>query len=100
MQTIARANRRFGERMRGLIVDYVGVFRNLQRALAIYGSASGGGVKEGEMPIKDKQALVAALHEAVREATAFCEELGIDTAQIQAAEGFWPTLSPILRGFR
>ena len=40
MQTIARANRVFGDKHNGLIVDYVGVFRDLQRALAIYGSAS------------------------------------------------------------
>jgi type I restriction enzyme, R subunit len=38
MQTIARANRVFREKVNGLIVDYVGVFRNLQKALAIYGS--------------------------------------------------------------
>jgi type I restriction enzyme M protein len=35
MQTIARANRVWGEKRNGLIVDYVGVFRNLQKALAI-----------------------------------------------------------------
>ena len=39
MQTIARANRVFGDKHNGLIVDYVGVFRDLQKALAIYGSA-------------------------------------------------------------
>ena len=33
MQTIARANRVFGEKNNGLIVDYVGVFRDLQKAL-------------------------------------------------------------------
>jgi type I restriction enzyme R subunit len=32
MQTIARANRVFGEKVNGLIVDYVGIFRELQRA--------------------------------------------------------------------
>jgi type I restriction enzyme, R subunit len=40
MQTIARANRVFGDKVNGLIVDYIGVFRNLQKALAIYGSAA------------------------------------------------------------
>jgi len=45
MQTIARANRVFRDKVNGLIVDYVGVFRNLQNALAIYGSGSGGGGK-------------------------------------------------------
>src|SRR6478736_6190773 len=40
MQTIARANRVFEDKNNGLIVDYVGVFRNLEKALAIYGAAS------------------------------------------------------------
>lgn len=39
MQTIARANRVFPDKVNGLIVDYIGVFRDLQKALAIYGSA-------------------------------------------------------------
>ena len=42
MQTIARANRVFRDKVNGLIVDYVGVFRNLQRALAIYAPPDGG----------------------------------------------------------
>ncbi len=44
LSTIARANRVFGNKVNGLIVDYIGVFRDLQKALAIYGSASGGDV--------------------------------------------------------
>jgi type I restriction enzyme R subunit len=51
MQTIARANRVFRDKVNGLIVDYVGVFRDLQKALAIYGSGSGGGIKPGETQI-------------------------------------------------
>src|SRR5207248_9604130 len=41
MQTIARANRVFREKVNGLIVDYVGVLRDLQRALAIYSPGGG-----------------------------------------------------------
>ena len=33
MQTIARANRVFKSKPSGLIVDYIGVFRNLQQGL-------------------------------------------------------------------
>src|SRR2546430_6550074 len=44
MQTIARANRVFYDKVNGLIVDYAGVFRDLQKALAIYGSGSGGDI--------------------------------------------------------
>ena len=40
MQTIARANRVWKDKQNGLIVDYVGIFRNLQKALAIYGTTA------------------------------------------------------------
>ncbi|MEA3358654.1 MAG: DUF3387 domain-containing protein [Thermodesulfobacteriota bacterium] len=88
MQTIARANRVFRDKVNGLIVDYVGVFRNLQKALAIYGSGSGGGVNEGDTPVKDKAALVEQLSLAIGEATAFCVKQGIDLEVIKGAEGF------------
>jgi len=88
MQTIARANRVFGEKNNGLIVDYVGVFRNLQKALAIYGSSSGGGVKEGECPIQKKDELVEELRLAIVEAVDFCKDRGVDIDAILNAEGF------------
>ncbi len=88
MQTIARANRVFGEKNNGLIVDYVGVFRDLQRALAIYGTASDGGVQPGDLPVKDKQALLDSLDKNIQETRAFCAGLGADLAAIQASQGF------------
>ena len=78
MQTIARANRVFKEKVNGLIVDYIGVFRNLQDALAIYGSASGGGVEDGDTPVNPKTVLVQELREAIAEAQDFCQQKGID----------------------
>jgi type I restriction enzyme, R subunit len=85
MQTIARANRVAPGKAAGLIVDYVGIFRNLQKALAIYAQQRGG---ETELPIKDKMALLDALADALKEARAFCAEHGIDLGAIRAAEGF------------
>jgi type I restriction enzyme R subunit len=73
MQTIARANRRAPGKEAGLIVDYIGVFQNLQKALAIYGSRGG-----GEMPARDKSALVEKLNDVLGEAVAFCEQVGVD----------------------
>ncbi len=87
MQTIARANRVFGEKVNGLIVDYVGVFRSLQKALAIYGSAPGGGWAEGEMPAQDKAALVAQVRRATGEVESFCTARGIDVPAMLAARG-------------
>ena len=88
MQTIARANRVFKDKVNGLIVDYVGVFRNLQRALAIYGSGSGGGVKPGEEPVKEKAELVAMLRSAIAQAVQFLKEVGVEVDSIIAAKGF------------
>ena len=88
MQTIARANRVFKDKVNGLIVDYIGVFRELQRALAIYGSAYGGGTQPGEMPVETKQALVRQLQENIQEGRDFLADLGVNLDQMHQAEGF------------
>ena len=88
MQAIARANRVFGDKVNGLIVDYIGVFRDLQRALAIYGSGAGGGIEPGETPVKPKSQLVEQLRAAVDEAKAFCTDRGIHLGAPQTAQGF------------
>ena len=88
MQTIARANRVFKDKNNGLIVDYVGVFRNLQKALAIYGTASGGGTGAGECPVQKKDELVEELRIAIAEALDFCEERGVNIDAILNADGF------------
>jgi type I restriction enzyme, R subunit len=84
MQTIARANRVYPGKEAGLIVDYAGVFRKLEQALAIYGGASSG----GEKPVEDKSELVAALWQAIEETTAYCTENGANLAAIKEGEGF------------
>jgi len=86
MQTIARANRVFGQKNNGLIVDYIGVFKNLKKALAIYGSASGGGIEEGDVPVKPKAALIEQLRTAIAEAIDFCAAKAIDLAKFQTAQ--------------
>jgi len=88
MQTIARANRVFPGKSNGLIVDYIGVFRNLEQALSIYGPASGGGIREGDRPILDKGALVEELRNIIIEADKYCTELGINTEEILKSSGF------------
>jgi len=88
MQTIARANRVWGEKLNGLIVDYIGVFRDLQRALAIYGTGSGGGIKEGDMPVATKQELIETLDELITDVKSFLLELDVDLDSIEKAEGF------------
>jgi len=80
MQTIARANRQAAGKQAGVIVDYVGVFANLQRALAVYASPHG-----SEAPIQDMAALVAALETALVEAEGAAAAAGADLAAILAA---------------
>ncbi|WP_234009060.1 type I restriction endonuclease subunit R [Deinococcus sp. NW-56] len=87
MQTIARANRVWEEKVSGLIVDYVGVFRNLQRALSIYGAGNGSGVGTGETPVKNKDELLAALRAAIGEAEAIVTAHGVAPEAIIAASG-------------
>lgn len=87
MQTIARANRVFGAKVNGLIVDYAGIFHDLQKALAIYGTGPGGQMEEGEEPVGDKAELVEALREAIATADGFCAERGVEVGPIIAAEG-------------
>ena len=82
MQTIARANRVFREKVNGLIVDYVGVFRDLQKALAIY---AGGGVG-GQTPVQEKKELIELLKKAIVEMTEFCRGCGVKVERILQTE--------------
>ncbi|MBN1998492.1 type I restriction endonuclease subunit R, partial [candidate division KSB1 bacterium] len=84
MQTIARANRVFPGKVSGLIVDYAGVFRNLEKALAIYGAGDSGEQK----PVEEKSALVAALIHALDETVTLCRDCGINLEAIRSADGF------------
>ena len=87
MQTIARANRVAPGKASGLIVDYVGIFRALQSALATYARPTAGGATEGG-PILDKAKLVAALQSALNEAAGFAQLRGVTLETIAAAQGF------------
>ena len=83
MQTIARANRVFGDKNNGLIVDYIGVFRDLEKALAIYAV---GADAEGKKPIADKSKLVEKFREAITDISEFCTGIGVNLARIDTSE--------------
>jgi type I restriction enzyme, R subunit len=82
MQTVARANRVFPGKYRGLIVDYANVFASLEKALAIYGAG-----KDGKTPVRDKQQLVEGLRDAIEAATEFCIKRGVDLAAMESIPG-------------
>ncbi|MEZ5376965.1 MAG: HsdR family type I site-specific deoxyribonuclease [Acidimicrobiales bacterium] len=85
MQTIARANRVFPDKEAGLIVDYIGVFRNLEKALAIYGVDREGAVGS---PIQPTDDLRSQLAKALAEVEAYLDENDVDLADLGAARGF------------
>jgi type I restriction enzyme R subunit len=83
MQTIARANRVFPGKNNGLIVDYIGVFRNLQKALSVYAIGPDG---EKDMPIIPKEKLVEELEKALEEGKEFTEKYRVGIQEIIDSE--------------
>lgn len=88
MQTIARANRVFQGKQAGEIVDYIGVFRNLQEALVLYGSGSGGGVEPGDLPVEAKEAQAEDLAEMLSEIDGYVTIHGVDLRTGIGVAGF------------
>lgn len=83
MQAIARANRVAEGKKNGLIVDYIGVFRNIQRALALYASTT----KEDDEIIKSRDELVAELKVRLAKAKVFLLKENVDLAVLTGAPG-------------
>ena len=81
MQTIARANRVFSDKPNGLIVDYVGIFRNLQKALAIYNP---GGAKV-DYPVRSKEELLNEFEDVIRKIEEICNKESIIVNDIISA---------------
>lgn len=82
MQTIARANRLSEGKESGLIVDYIGIFRNLEKALAIYGAVSKEDEKKKDHPAQSKDELVFQLENYIGELNTFLEGFGINGVSI------------------
>src|SRR6266581_3157899 len=86
MQTIARANRVFPDKDNGLVVDYAGVFRDLERALAVYGAGHPGSSIQFE--VRYKSELIDDLGDSVRDAVELCERYDVDLDALADATGF------------
>ena len=82
MQAIARANRTYPGKPCGIIVDYVNVFKYMQKALTEYASGDDG----TDFPAKDIDQLIVLIDQTVDEADEFLLGLGIDIGAIVAEE--------------
>jgi len=74
MQAIARANRVYPNKPCGIIVDYVNVFKYMQKALGQYASGSDG----GEFPAKDISRLVDLIDQTIDVTNEFLCDIGIN----------------------
>lgn len=82
MQAIARANRVYPGKTCGIIVDYVNVFKYMQKALSEYAETDG---KEG-YPAKDIEQLITNIERSISDTEAFLLKIGIKTEDIIAEE--------------
>jgi type I restriction enzyme R subunit len=74
MQTIARANRVYPDKKNGIIVDYIGVFKNIKRALALY-AATG---DNDDAIIRDKKELLNNLKTLIARVKELTQQRQID----------------------
>src|SRR5262249_9188192 len=84
MQTIARTNRVYVGKESGIVVDYIGVFRDLRRALAIYSK----GVDKRDTPVQPKRVQIEGLEKLIDEACGFARGCGVDVLGVREGEGF------------
>ena len=93
MQTIARANRVYDdEKENGLIVDYGNVYKQLEKAYAIYGEGGSDNANKNknnedttERPFELLEDLAAELNENIRATKGYLKELGFDLEDLSAA---------------
>lgn len=74
MQTIARANRVSEGKSNGLIIDYIGIVKELRKALAEYTANVGG--DDGADPTIDKDELIQRILETIDKTEEFLTEKG------------------------
>lgn len=83
MQTIARANRVAEGKTNGLIVDYIGVFKNVQKALAIYAATN----TDDDEVIRSKDELLDDLKVLVSKVNEFLNKEKLDLSILLQAPG-------------
>lgn len=82
MQAIARANRVYPGKPCGIIIDYVNVFKYMQKALTDYATGDDG----KEFPAKNIDQLVVYIEQTINEADQFLNRMGIYLSRITGDE--------------
>lgn len=87
MQTIARANRVYEGKNNGLIVDYIGVLKNLREALSKYGKGGGeGGNTNSGTPAKTDDELISELSDVIKQTKKHLKSLNYNLSELVKCE--------------
>ena len=95
MQAIARANRVYPNKPCGIIVDYVNVFKYMQKALGQYASGGDG----AEFPAKDIAKLIELIDQTISETDNFFTSIGIVLDDIIAESDTFEKLEELRQAY-
>ena len=95
MQAIARANRVYPDKPCGIIVDYVNVFKYMQKALSQYATGDDG----QEFPAKDIDRLLELIDQTIAETDLFLKSLSVDLDAIIAGEDTFDKMEELRKAY-
>ena len=95
MQAIARANRVYPGKSCGIIVDYVNVFKYMQKALGQYAAGGDG----NDFPANDINKLIELIDETIAETDGFLKRIGIDLDAILAESETFEKLEELRQAY-
>lgn len=95
MQAIARANRVYPEKPCGIIVDYVNVFKYMQKALSQYATGDDG----DDFPAKDIDRLIELIDETIEETDSFLKDIFVDLDAILSGEDTFDKMEELRKAY-
>lgn len=95
MQAIARANRVYPDKPCGIIVDYVNVFKYMQKALSQYATGDDG----QDFPAKDIDRLLELIDQTIGETDDFLKTLSVDLEAIIAGDDTFDKMEELRKAF-
>lgn len=95
MQAIARANRVYPGKPCGIVVDYVNVFKYMQRALSQYATGDDG----QEFPAKDIDRLLKLIDQTIAETDVFLKSISIDLNTIIAGDDTFDKMEELRKAY-